>query len=343
VWASPINAAEIYPMIGRRKFIAGIGGAAAWPLTARAQQGDVVRRIGWVDFAAKNDPGAIARDKAFRQEIEKLGWTVNRNLAIEYRWNVSEIESAKLAASELLRLMPDLFLCAGTPATAALKQATSTVPIVFTTVSEPVAQGLVQSLAHPGGNLTGFSFLEPTLGAKWLGLLKEIAPRISHVTLMYNPSSSPYSGLFFQSIESAAATFGVEAVMTPVHDLNEIEQLITILGQNPVNGLIVSAEGYNLVNRKPIIAFAARHRVPAVYGIADAAFDGGLIHYTVDFIYQFRSAAIYVDQIFRGRKPADLPVQQPTKFSFVVNARTARALGLTIPPNLLALADEVIE
>jgi putative ABC transport system substrate-binding protein len=328
----------------RREFIALLGGAATWPIAARGQQASRLARVGYTDFVADDDSGGLARARVFGQGMEKLGWKLGHNLVIDYRWNVFDAERARRAAAELLRLTPDVILCAGTPATLAFKQATSTVPIVFASVSEPVAQGIVQSLANPGGNLTGFSFLEPTIGAKWLDLLKQIAPRVKHVALMFNPTSSPYSRLFFQSIETTAPTLAVEAVMAQVHNLNEVEQVITRLGLEPDSGLIASAEGFNLANRKLIIELAARHRVPAIYGVSGAAFDGGLIHYTLDIVEEYGGPIVtYVDKVLRGVKPADLPVQQPTRFSLVVNAKTASALGLTVPQNLLISADEVIE
>jgi ABC-type uncharacterized transport system substrate-binding protein len=329
----------------RRDFIRLLGGAATtWPLAALTQEARRFARVGWTDFVADNDPYGLDRARAFGQGMEKLGWKLGRNLVIDYRWNVFDTERARRAAAELLALAPDVILCAGTPATLAFKQATSTVPIVFASVSEPVAQGIVQSLANPGGNLTGFSFLEPTIGAKWLELLKQIAPSVKHVTLMFNPASSPYSRLFFRSIETAAPALGVEAVMAQVHDLNEVEQLIAMLGAKPGSGLIASADGFNLANRKLIIELAARHRVPVIYGVSGAAFDGGLIHYTFDIVEEYGGPIVtYVDKVLRGVKPADLPIQQPTKFSLVVNAKTASALGLTVPPALLAVANEVIE
>ena len=236
-----------------------------------------------------------------------------------------------------------MILCAGTPATLAFREATNTVPIVFASVSEPVAQGFVQSLAHPGGNLTGFSYMEPTMGSKWLDLLKQIAPHVNHTALMFNPDSSPYSRLFYQSIETATTMLAVEAVMAPVHNLNEIEHVITMLEGRPGGGLIVSPDRFTTANRRAIIEVTAKHRMATVYGVPGAAFDGGLIHYCVDLVDQYQSAVAYVDHILRGGKPADLPVQQPTKFSLVVNLKTAKALGLEIPPTLLARADEVIE
>jgi putative tryptophan/tyrosine transport system substrate-binding protein len=221
---------------------------------------------------------------------------------------------------------------------------TSTVPIVFAAVTEPVAQGIVESLAHPGGNLTGFSFLEPTIGAKWLELLMQIAPHLKHVALMFNPASSPYSQLFFQSIETATSRFAVQAVMAPVHDVNEVEQLTAMLGGEPGSGMIVAPEGFNFANRKLIIELNARYRLPAIYADFDSASNGGLIQYSFDFAAQYGGPVVsYVDRILRGTKPADLPVQQPAIFTLAINAKTAATLGLNIPTPLLAAADQVIE
>jgi len=323
----------------RREFITLLGSAAAaWPLAARAQASRV--RVGFVDFAGENDPSGSDRARAFKQGLEKLGWTP----VIDYYWSVFNVERAQRAARDVLRLTPDVIVCAGTPATMALKQATTTVPIVFAIVTEPVAQGLVESLAHPGGNLTGFSYLEPTVGAKWLELLVQIAPHLKHVALMFNPASSPYAQMFFQSIETATQRFAVQAVMAPVHDLNEVEQLIGMLGGKPDSGMIVAAEGFNFANRKLIIELNARYRLPAIYPDFDAASNGGLIQYSFDFVAQYGGPIVsYVDKVLRGAKPADLPVQQPAKFDLVINLKTAKALGLTVPSAILDRADEVIE
>ena len=330
----------------RREFIAGLGVAAwapQWPRTATAQEAGRVARIGFVHLSAERDDGRDAA-RLFTHGMEKLSWTVGRNLTIDYRWGVNEAEKARLAAAAILRLAPDVIVCGGTPATHAFKQATSTVSIVFTSVSEPVLQGIVDSLAHPGGNLTGFTFLEGTIGAKWLELLMQIAPHLNHVAFMSNPASGPYSKFFFQSIETATSKFAVQAVMAPVHDLNEVEQLITMLGRQPGSGMIVAAESFNLRNRKLIIELAARQRVPTIYGIVDCAPEGGLIQYTFDYVAQYGGpVASYVDKILRGTKPGDLPIQQPNKFNLAINSKTAATLGLNVPSSLLALADEVIE
>ena len=328
----------------RRKVLTLLGtSAAAWPLAARAQQDGRVRRIGWMDFVPEDDPGIPARIRAFREVIEKQGWVLGRNLAIDYRWSVVNAERARAIAAELLQLKPDVMFCAGSPATLALQQATNTVPIVFVTVSEPVAQGIVQSLARPGANLTGFSYLEPTIGAKWLELLKEIAPRVDHVGLMFNPSSSPYSRLFFQTIEAATSKFAVAASMAPVNEPGEIEPVMASFGRDPGGGLIVSADALNLANRKLIVEFAAKHRVPTIYGMPELASEGGLIYYNAEIIDQYRLAAGYISRILRGEKPADLPVQQPTRFELRINMKTAKALGLNVPLTLQVAADEIFE
>jgi putative ABC transport system substrate-binding protein len=329
----------------RRQFITLLGGAAAvaWPLPLRAQQPDRVRRVGWLDLVPESDPGAQARVVAFRQSLEKLGWTVGRNLTIDYRWGAFNIETARLAVAELLGFAPEVILCAGTRAVQALQQATRTVPIVFVLVNEPVAQGFVQSLARPGGNITGFSYMEPTVGAKWLDLLKEIAPRVTRVAVIFNPDASPYSQLYYRSIETAASKFSVETVSVPIRDLAEIEVVMTRLGNEPGGGLIFTADAFINSNRKALIELAARYRLPAIYGIPHSAAEGSLIYYCVDTLDQYRSAVAYVDRILRGEKPSDLPVQQPTKFSLGINLKAASALGLTVPQTLLVAADEVIE
>jgi putative tryptophan/tyrosine transport system substrate-binding protein len=328
----------------RREFLGVIGAAAAaLPVVGRAQQPERMRRIGWMDFVPESDPATPARVSAFREGMEKQGWVLGRNLAIDYRWSIFDMERARATAEELLNLAPDVMFCAGSPATLALQRATRTVPVVFITVSEPASQGIVASLSRPGGNLTGFSYLEPTIGAKWLELLTAIAPGVNRVALMFNPSSSPYSRLFYQTIEAATSKFAVQAFMALVHDASEIEPIIAMLGREPGGGLIVSADAFNLANRKLIMDLAARHRVPAIYGFPALAAEGGLIYYNVEFIDQYRSAAGYVARILHGEKAGDLPVQQPARFELRINMQTAKSLGLTVPPTLLAIADEVIE
>jgi putative tryptophan/tyrosine transport system substrate-binding protein len=315
----------------------------AWPLEVSAQQPTRVARVGWIDFVFEDDPDGRARLAVFEKGMHDVGWTLGRNLVIDYRWGVLDLEKARLAAAELLLAAPDLIVSAGTPAAMALREAASAIPVVFVSVTDPVAQGIVKSFAQPGGNLTGFSYLEPRMGAKWVELLKEIAPQINHVALMFNPRSAPFFPLYYQSIEPAAAKLEVEAVVAPVHEIKDIEPVITMLAARPGGGLIVIGDAFNLANRKVTIELAMKHRVPAIYGISRAAFDGGLVHYSVDIIYQYQLAVGYVDRILRGAAPADLPVQLPTKFSLVINLKAAKVLGLDIPPSLLARADEVIE
>jgi putative ABC transport system substrate-binding protein len=307
-------------MIGRRELITLLGGVVAWPIVVRAQQR--LRRVGWLDQLAESDPGARAVDIAFRRGMENLGWTVGRNLAIDYRWGSFDVEWARVAATELVNLAPDAIVCGGTTGARALQHATRTVPVVFVGVSEPMAQGFVQTLVRPGGNMTGFSYLEPTLGGKWVDLLKEIAPQVGRVALVFNPDTSPYSRLFYPSIEAAALRFAVQAQMALVHDIGEVEQVITALGREPGGGLIFSPDAFTHTNRASIIELAARHRLPAIYGIPSTAAEGGLIFYGVDLSDQYRLAAGYVDRIVRGDKPADLPVQQPIKFSLTINGKT---------------------
>jgi putative ABC transport system substrate-binding protein len=328
----------------RREFITLLGGAAvAWPLATRAQQPDRMRRIGVLMSFAENDPEGKVRATVFERALQELGWTGGRNIRIDYRWAPGDVEQTRAAAAELLRLAPDMILAHATQATAALQRATRTVPVVFVAVSEPVAQGFVQSLAHPGGNITGFTNLEPTLGAKWLELLKEIAPRVTRVAVLYNPNTAPYATLFSRSAEVVAQKMAVELTAAPVHEPAEIESALSMLGREPGGGLIIAPDPFTSARRKLIFDLAARYRVPAISAFRYLSNEGGLVSYGVDVRDQFRQAAAYVDQILRGGKPADLPVQQPTKFELVINLKTAKALGLDVPSTLLARADEVIE
>jgi putative tryptophan/tyrosine transport system substrate-binding protein len=329
----------------RREFIAFLGGTAAataWPLAARAQQPARIRRVGVLMLYAENDQEGQVRAKAFQQGLEQLRWNAGRNLQIHYRWGTGDVEWARAAAADLLRLAPDVILANGGTALRAAQLVAGSVPIVFVGISEPVAQGFVASLARPGGNITGFSNLEPTMGPKWLELLKEIAPRITRVAVMFNPDSSG-GALLARSAASAAEKFAVEVVPAPVRGPAEIEAAMTMLGHEPGGGLILPPDSFMAVHRKLIVELAARYRVPAIYFLRSFNAEGGLISYGVNITDLFRQAAAYVDRILRGEKPADLPVQQPTKFELVINLQTAKALGLDVPPTLLAIADEVIE
>jgi putative ABC transport system substrate-binding protein len=327
----------------RREFIALAGSAAAWPLAARAQQPERMRRMAVLLAGDETDPQWQGNLAALKEGLAKLGWTVGRNLVIDTRSRMNDVERTRAATAEMLRLSPDAILADGTPALRTAQQATRTVPIVFTMVSEPVAQGFVSSLAHPAGNITGFTNLEPSIGGKWLDLLKEAAPRVTRATVIFSPVTSAPAPLFFHSVEAAAKKLGVTPVLTPFHDLAEIEAIITMLGREPGGGLIFPSDSFVYVNRKLIIERAARYRLPAIYASRDQVADGALMSYGIDVADLFRQAAGYADRILRGAKPADLPVQQPTKFKLVINLKTANALGLDVPLHLQQLADEVIE
>ena len=285
-----------------------------------------------------------ARSAVVRQQLEQLGWVVGRNLAIDYRWGVVSFEMAQQLGVELLSLSPDVIFCAGSPSVKAFQQATKTVPIVFILVAEPVDQGFIQSLAHPGGNITGFSYMEGTIGSKWLALLIEIAPRVKHIAYVFSPKAAPYAHFYYEAAEAAAGKTGVQMDINPVNEPADIEPILAHLGAD--GGVILNADAFIGSQHKLIIDLAARYRVPAIYGGGNSGAwirAGGLISYSPDVQAEFRDAAPYLDRILRGGKPSDLPVQQPTKFVFAINLKTAKALGLTVPPMLLARADEVIE
>jgi putative tryptophan/tyrosine transport system substrate-binding protein len=327
----------------RRQFIGLLGGAAAaWPLAARAQQRERMRRIGVLASLAADDPQAQARNAAFVQELAQLGWNVGRNLQIDFRWGGGDAERNTSNAAELVALAPDVILTAGTSVLTALLQATRNVPIVFVLVADPVGAGFVASLARPGGNVTGFSQFEYGLSGKWLELLKEITPRVKRAGIIRDPTLSSGIGQF-AAIQSAAPLLGVELSPIGVRDAGEIERGITAFAHSSNGGLIVTASALAVVHRNLITALAVRHHLPAVYFERFFVTGGGLISYGPDLIDQFRRAAGYVDRILKGEKPADLPVQAPTKYELVINLKTAKALGLEIPPTLLARADEVIE
>jgi putative ABC transport system substrate-binding protein len=329
----------------RREFISLLGGfgATAWPELAFAQQPGRLRRIGWMDSFREDDLNARARVKAFLEVIGKLGWTVGGNLEIDYRWDLFDVGRARQAGVDLLNLAPDVVFCGGTPSALAMQQATHAPPIVFAFVTDPIGQGIVPTLAHPGGNMTGFSYFEPGVGAKWLEILKEIAPAVVRASLIFNPVSSPYSPLYYQSIVTAATNLGVEPATELVHDLADVERVLARLGRVSGSGVVFSADAFIYNNRKQVIELAAEHRVPAIYGLPGTAAEGGLIYYSVDIVDLSRKAAAYVDRILRGEKPADLPVQSPTKYEMTINLRTAKALGLSVPNTLLVSADQVID
>jgi putative ABC transport system substrate-binding protein len=326
----------------RREFIAGLGSAAALPLAARAQQGDRVRRIGVLMPFDENDPEGKRRVSALTQALADLGWTDGRNARVDLRWAGDDINRIRALAQELVSLQPDIIFTTGTPTTVALQRETRTIPIVFGAVADPVGSGLVSALSQPSGNITGFALFEATLGGKWLQLLSEIAPELKRVAVMFNPDTAPIS-IYMPSFETAARSLKVVPIMAPVHSEVEIETAISALGREPRGVLVVMPDISADVHRASIISAAARNNVPAVYYDSYYARDGGLLSYGPDFLDQYRRAAPYVDRILRGTKPADLPVQFPTKFEMVVNLKTAKALGITVPPSILLRADEVIE
>jgi len=328
----------------RREFITFVGGAAvSWPLTTRAQQHTAgVRRIGVLMNYAADDQAAQTRLTAFLQQMQQLGWSEGHNLHSEIRWGAGDAQRIQKAAAELVALAPDVTLVTGSPAAAPLLQATRTLPIVFVQVTDPVGAGFVQSLSHPGGNATGFSNFEYGTSAKWLDLLRQIEPQLSRVAVLRDPSVVSGAGQL-GAIQTAAASLGIELSPVDITRPDETDRAVAGFAAVPHGGLIVTAGGAVRAHHELIIALAARHRLPAIY--SDRAFvdAGGLIGYGPDRVDQFRRAAGYVDRILKGEKPADLPVQQPTKYELVINIKTAKALGLAVPPSLLASADEVIE
>jgi putative tryptophan/tyrosine transport system substrate-binding protein len=326
----------------RRDFSAVLGGAAVWPLAARAQQGDRVRRIGVLMGGDENDPVRKTFVSAFTQALAGLGWTEGRNMRMDVRWGGFDTNRMQAFAKELVSLQPDIILADVTPAAVALRRETQTIPIVLAGVNDPVASGLVARLDRPGGNITGFGLVEASLGTKWLQLLSEIAPGLKRAAIMFNPDN-PSTSIFMPSLVTAARSLKVVPIPAPVHSDEEIETAITALGSEPGGGLVAIGDIFIYAHRTAIISAAARNNVPAVYAVSDFAREGGLLSYGVDLVDPWRRAGSYVDRILRGAKPGDLPVQFPTKYWLAVNLKTAKALGLTIPPNLLTLADEVIE
>jgi putative ABC transport system substrate-binding protein len=327
----------------RREFITLLGGAAAtWPLAAHAQQGEQVRRIGVLLPFSANDPQSKARLTAFLQGLQQLGWTDGRNLRIEVRSFAGNPDDNRRNAVELVALAPDVIFASGSAAVGPLLQATQSIPIVLAIVPDPVGAGFVDSLARPGGNVTGFTSFEYGIGAKWLELLKQIAPGVTRAAVIRDPAITAGTG-YFGAIQSVAPSVGVEIIPVNVRNAGEIERAVAAFARSSNGGLIVTGSGLAVVHRDLIITLAARHKLPAIYYERYFVAAGGLMSYGPDFVDQFRRAAGYVDRILKGEKPADLPVQAPTKYELVINLKTAKALGLTIPQSLLATADEVIE
>jgi putative tryptophan/tyrosine transport system substrate-binding protein len=327
----------------RRDFIAAVAAsAAAWPMAGHAQQPGKMRRIGVLMSFAVNDPEGLSRAAALENGLRKLGWIKGHNLRIEYRW-AGNPEVLRTDAAELLGMAPDLILANSTPVMAVLREQRYTVPIVFTQVSDPVGEGLVQNLAHPGGHLTGFTSFEFSIGTKWLETLKQAAPHVTRVALVFNPQTAPFADLFWRPIEAVARSFAIVPTQVGSLTFAELEHIIDVFAREPNGGLIVLPDVSTVNYRDGVIGLAARHRLPAVFPERIFAVSGGLLSYGSDVSEIFRRAAGYVDRILKGEKAADLPVQAPTKYELVINLRTAKTIGLTIAPNLLALADEVIE
>jgi putative tryptophan/tyrosine transport system substrate-binding protein len=329
----------------RREFIAGLGSAAAWPMVADAQQEAPVRRIGVLTPFQENDPGAKGWLTEFTQGLAELGWTDRRNVRLDIRWGGGNLARLQMIAKELVELHPDVMFVASTPAARAMHLETRTIPVVFVLVAEPEKEGFVSSVARPGGNMTGFLPLEPSMGGKWLQVLGEIAPDLKRAAFMFNPDTAPYATTYFlPSFEAGARLLKMEPLIAPVRSAADIEAVITSLGGEPRRGgLIVSADSFLVIHRPLIISLSARYNVPTINNDLIFAKDGGLLSYGPASERQFRRAAFYVDRILKGAAPADLPVELPIKLEMAVNVKTAKALGLTVPPSILLRADEVIE
>jgi len=328
----------------RREFITLLGGAATgWPLVAQAQQSERARRIGVLMARAASDPEGQKQAAALQRGIEDLGWSPGRNVEIEYRWPAGDASRAEALAKELVDWRPDILVANSTPSLVAARQATSTIPIVFVAIADPVAQGFVQSLARPGGNITGFGAEEPTMGAKWVQLLSEIAPRLKSITVIFNPDSAPFARMFLPTMEAVHATSAFELIVSPVRDEIELSRAIAAAGRQQSGGLIALPDSFLNSRHEMIVALTAKQHLPAIYSVSEFTRSGGLIAYGIERADLFRRSASYVDRILKGEKAADLAVQQPSKFELVINLKTARTLGLSVPPTLLAAADEVIE
>jgi putative ABC transport system substrate-binding protein len=334
-------------MIKRRTFIAGLGSAAAWPLVARAQQGGPMRRVGVLMNGVATESPARSFVAAFSEALRHAGWTEGQNLRIDVRWNAGDAELARTYAAQLIGLLPDVILTSSTTNLTVIRQATSTVPVVFVQVSDPVAQGIVPNLTHPGGNITGFSQYEFSIAGKWLDLLKKIEPGLERVAVMFNPDTAPQSRFFMQSIETPAQTLGVRAIAVPVRFTAEIEPALERFASEPNGGLLLPTDTFTRLRTDLILGVAVRQRLPTIGTGPDFAEQGGLLGYitgsTADLLDVFRRAGAYVDRILRGAKPGDLPIQQENRYTLIINLKTAKALGLTIPETLLATADEVIQ
>jgi putative ABC transport system substrate-binding protein len=329
----------------RRRYVLALlaGLTTSLPLAARAQQGERVRRIGVLLFFSDGDPEAVRRVNVLEEALQGLGWIKGRNLHIEYRWAAADSESFRLHASDLAKLKVDAIIAASTPAAQAMQRETRTIAIVFTQVSDPVGQGIVENTRRPGGITTGFSNYDPEIGGKWVQLLKQAVPNLTKAALIFNPKTAPYTALYLRAMEAVAPSVGVELIVEPVHDDAEIEAAFAKHRSAERSGLIFMTDAFISVHRKQVIELAARFALPAMYPYRYYIADGGLISYGADQLDQYRGAAIYVDRILKGEKPGDLPVQAPDRYALTVNMKTAKGLGLTVPESLLARADEVIE
>jgi putative tryptophan/tyrosine transport system substrate-binding protein len=330
--------------VNRRKFITLLGGAAAaWPLAARAQQSDRMRRIAVLSGLTENDPEGHARVAALREGLQKLGWTEDRNVRIDIRWGTPDAESMQRFAKELVALQPDLIVTQNTPGTAAMLQQTRAIPIIFVNVVDPVGSSFVASFPRPGGNVTGFVSLEPTIAGKWLKLLREIQPRLNRVAFLFNPITASYAEYYLKPFKVAAPSFAVEAIAAPIRDTSELESVVATLARGSNGGLIVMPDSFLIAQRVAVTSLAARYGLPAVYPFRYFTEVGGLLSYGSDQLDNYRRAALYADRILKGEQPSELPVQVPVKFEMTINLKTAKALRLDLPDKLLALADEVIE
>jgi putative tryptophan/tyrosine transport system substrate-binding protein len=327
----------------RREFVLGISGLVACPIVAQAQQKVRVRRVGVLMGYAENDPEGQARLAAFQKGLQKLGWTEGQNIQIDYRWAASDTEAMQRFAKEFVALQPNLIFTTATPATAAMLQQTRTIPIVFAGVSDPVGSGFVASFPRPGGNVTGFITMEPTMAGKWIELLKEIAPRVARVALLFNPVTATFAEYWLNPFKAAAASFALEAIVAPVRDLSELESFLATQAREPNGGLIAMPDTFLAAHRAEVTSLAAHYRLPAVYAYRYYTELGGLMSYGSDQVDDYLRAATYADRILKGEKPGELPVQTPIKFELVINLKTAKALSLDVPPALLGRADEVIE
>jgi putative ABC transport system substrate-binding protein len=331
------------PDVRRREFISLLGGAAtAWPLAAKAQQGERVRRIGVLIASVESDPERQKDVKAFQDALQDLGWIDGRNIQIDIRW-APERESMQRSAKDLVALQPHVILAPTTSATQAILQQTRTIPTIFAVSNDPVGSGFVQSFPRPGGNVTGFVNMEPTMASKWLELLKEIAPHVNRVAFLFNPVTAPYLDYYLNPLKAAAPSFGVQAIVAPIGDMSELETAVTAQAREPNGSVIMMPDFFTLSHRAEVTSLAARYRLPAVYPFRQFAQAGGLLSYGNDTTDNYRRAATYVDRVLKGTKPSELPVQAPVKFQLLINLKTAKAIGLTVPPSLLARADEVIE